>query len=218
MGRSQISTLPLIPLPRGTILLPGLIQRITVNSSRPDIPALLATVYERAASNGPDSRIDSIPIACVPLSSPLVGPDGQLLIRDVEEEVDTSKVEEINPGSAKRGDLFSFGVAAKIVGIDGRGSGEFALRVEGTSRITIESITKERPFFEAKVTYYNDDSTIEHLFHFDYAKKKHANIGTAQSARRTSSCRISLACSKYDQESWLQYCESPRCSLAPRAR
>ncbi|KAL6896454.1 ATP-dependent protease La [Trichoderma evansii] len=159
MGRSQTATLPLIPLPRGTVLLPGLAYRVTVNSSRPDLPALLAYVYELAASKGPDGRIDSIPIACVPVSSPLVGPDGQLLITNGEDP-ESARVDTINPGTAKKDDLFGFGVAAKIVGIDGRGSGEFALRVEGTSRIRLDSIVRERPFFEAKATYYEDEVDV----------------------------------------------------------
>jgi ATP-dependent Lon protease len=157
MARSQTASLPLIPLARGSVLLPGLVQRIIVNSNRPDIPALLAHVYERAASKGPDGRIDSIPIACVPLASPHVGPNGQLLINNGE-EIDNPK-EEINPGEAKKDDLFTFGVAAKIIGIDGRGTGEFALRVEGTSRVRIDAVTRERPFFEGKVTYFKDEAT-----------------------------------------------------------
>ncbi|KAL6698355.1 ATP-dependent protease La [Trichoderma pleuroticola] len=159
MGRSLTATLPLIPLPRGTVLLPGLAYRITVNSSRPDIPALLAHVYELAASKGPDGRIDTIPIACVPVSSPLVGPDGQLLITNGE-DIDNTRIDSVNPGTAKKDDLFGFGVAAKIVGIDGRGSGEFALRVEGSSRVRVDGITRERPFFEARVTYYEDEIDV----------------------------------------------------------
>ncbi|KAG6028702.1 hypothetical protein E4U41_000607 [Claviceps citrina] len=156
MGRSQTATLPVIPLVRGSVLLPGLIQRIPVTSSRPDIPALLAHVYEQAAAKGPHGRIDSIPIACVPLSSPFVGPTGQLLLNNGE-EIDTSQLDEVNPGSANKADVFGFGVAAKIVGIDGRGGGEFALRVEGLSRIRVDNIAHERPFFEAKVTYFSDE-------------------------------------------------------------
>ncbi|KAL7938194.1 ATP-dependent protease La [Trichoderma chlorosporum] len=159
MGRALTATLPLIPLPRGTVLLPGLAYRITVNSARPDIPALLAHVYELAASKGPDGRIDTIPIACVPVSSPLVGPDGQLLITNGE-DIDNTRVDSVNPGTAKKDDLFGFGVAAKIVGIDGRGSGEFALRVEGSSRVRVDAVTRERPFFEAKVTYYEDELDV----------------------------------------------------------
>ncbi|KOS18335.1 Lon protease -like protein 2 [Escovopsis weberi] len=160
MGRSHSSsTLPLIPLARGFVLLPGLVQRITVNSSRPDIPALLASVYERAAAKGPNGRIDSIPIACVPLTSPLVGADGQLLIANGE-DVDPAQIDDVNPGQANKDDLFGFGVAAKIVGIDGRGSGEFGLRVEGTGRIRVDGITRERPFFEAKVASFEDDIDV----------------------------------------------------------
>ncbi|KAG5981607.1 hypothetical protein E4U55_002761 [Claviceps digitariae] len=168
MGRSQTATLPVIPLARGSVLLPGLIQRISVTSSRPDIPALLAHVYEQAAAKASDGRIDSIPIACVPLSSPFVGPTGQLLLNNGE-EVDTSQLDEVNPGSASKADVFGFGVAAKIVGIDGRGGGEFALRVEGTSRIRVDNIVRERPFFQAKVTYFSDeidmmDKQLQDLF------------------------------------------------------
>ncbi|KAG8422893.1 hypothetical protein J3459_009921 [Metarhizium acridum] len=168
MGRSQTASLPIIPLARGTVLLPGLIQRISVTSSRPDIPALLAHVYEQAAAKGPEGRIDSISIACVPLSSPFVGPTGQLLINNGE-EIDTSQLAEVNPGSANKADVFGFGVAAKIVGIDGRGAGEFALRVEGTCRVRVDSISRERPFFQGKVTYFSDeidmaDKQLQDLF------------------------------------------------------
>ncbi|KZZ99548.1 ATP-dependent protease La [Moelleriella libera RCEF 2490] len=163
MGRSQTATLPIVPLARGSVLLPTLLQRISVSSSRPDVPALLAHVYERAAaaaSKGPGGgRIDSIPIVCVPLSSPLVGPGGQLLINNGE-EVDTSQFEEVNPGTANKAHIFGFGVAAKIIGIDGRGPGEFALRVQGTSRVRVEAVTRERPFFKGKVTYFTDEIDI----------------------------------------------------------
>ncbi|KAF5027790.1 hypothetical protein F66182_89 [Fusarium sp. NRRL 66182] len=157
MAKSQTATLPLIPLARGTILLPGLVQRIPVSSNRPDIAALLAHVYEQAATKGPDTRIDSIPIACVPISSPLISPNGQRLIGDAE-DIDPAEIENVLPGSAKKTDLFTFGVAAKIIGIDGRGTDEFALRVEGTTRVRIDTYTRERPYFEGKVTYFHEDT------------------------------------------------------------
>ena len=163
MGKHQAASLPIIPLARGSVLLPGLVQRVTVTSSRPDVPALLAHVYERAATKGPDGRIDSVPIACIPLASPHVGPNGQLLISNGE-EVDSSTLQDINPGSARKSDLYNFGVAARIIGIDGRGQGEFALRVEGTSRIRLDSITQERPYFEGTVTYFNDEGLSYPLF------------------------------------------------------
>jgi ATP-dependent Lon protease len=64
---------------------------------------------------------------------------------------------DIKPGSATRDDLFGYGVAAKISGVEGRGTGEFALIVEGVARLRIDKITQERPFFEAKVTYEYDE-------------------------------------------------------------
>ncbi|KAF4126688.1 hypothetical protein GMORB2_0424 [Geosmithia morbida] len=156
MVRQKTAALPIIPLPRGSVLLPGLVQRISVTSSRPDIPALLAHVYESAATQGPESRVDSVPIACVPIGSPHVSPNGQLLISNGE-EVDSSTLDNVNPGSANKADLYNFGVAARIVGIDGRGQGEFALRVEGTSRIRVDDIKQDRPFFHGAITYFTDE-------------------------------------------------------------
>lgn len=159
MGRPQAKTLPLIPLGRDTVLLPGIIQRIPVTANRPDIPALLSHVYESVAKKGSATRIDTVPIVCVPLGSPFVGPGGQLLINNGEEP-DTSQIEEVDIAQAKQSDLFGFGVAAKIIGIDGRDSGEFALRVEGTHRVKVETISHDRKYFEAKVTYHNDEGTL----------------------------------------------------------
>lgn len=49
-----------------------------------------------------------------------------------------------DPASAAKGDLFGYGVAAKISGVEGRGTGEFALLVEGIARVRIDNITQER--------------------------------------------------------------------------
>ncbi|EHK96415.1 putative Lon protease like protein 2, peroxisomal [Glarea lozoyensis 74030] len=65
---------------------------------------------------------------------------------------------DINPATATREDLFGYGVAAKISGVEGKGTGEFALLVEGIARIKIERITQERPFFEADVVYQYDEA------------------------------------------------------------
>ena len=160
MGRPQPKTLPLIPLARGSILLPGIIQRIPVTASRSDIPALLSHVYESVANKGSGKKIDTVSIACVPLGSPFVGPGGQLLINNGEEP-DVSQIEEVDMADAKQSDLFGFGVAAKIIGVDGRDSGEFSLRVEGTHRVKVETITHDHKYFETKVTYHNDERESE---------------------------------------------------------
>jgi ATP-dependent Lon protease len=155
--------LPVIPLAKDTVLLPGIVLRIPVSGNRADIPALLSNVYSRAAAKTPSQRLDNVNIACVPLNSPFLTPNGQRMISQDEK---TSKPKEhlnINPASATKDDLFGYGVAAKISGVEGRGTGEFALLVEGVARIRIEKITQERPFFEAEVTYEYDDGNELYL-------------------------------------------------------
>lgn len=157
MAPSHSATLPIIPLPHGIVLLPGTIQRIPVSPSRPDIPALLSTVFTRAAASGSNGRIETVPIACVPQArlSPLMGPNGQLLIENGER--DYSKVAQDDSGrKISKSDLFSCGVAAKITGVEGRGTGDFSLIVEGVTRVKVEKIYQTQPYFEGKVTYLKD--------------------------------------------------------------
>ena len=168
MARTQTATLPLIILPRGSVLLPGVVQRIPVSSNRPDIASLLATVYTRAASKTPNGRIDTVPIACVPIASPFVGPGGQLLIQDGENST-AHPLQDIDPSKATKSDLFSWGVGAKITGVEGRGTGEFTLLVEGVARIRVEKIYTDKPYLEARIVYYQDevslsDPTLDELF------------------------------------------------------
>ncbi|KAG6366226.1 hypothetical protein INS49_000402 [Diaporthe citri] len=169
MAPSNSATLPIIPLPHGIVLLPGTIQRIPVSPSRPDIPALLSTVFTRAAASGSNGRIETVPIACVPQArlSPLMGPNGQLLIENGER--DYSKVAQDDSGrKISKSDLFSCGVAAKITGVEGRGTGDFSLIVEGVTRVKVEKIYQMQPYFEGKVTYLKDqvsqDKPVEELF------------------------------------------------------
>lgn len=154
------TTLPVIPLARGTVLLPGIVLRIPVSGNRPDIPALLSNVYSRAASKTPSQRLDNVNIACVPLSSPLVNSNGQQMVTEDDQSQKSIGSSDINPANATKSDLFGYGVAAKISGVEGRGTGEFALLVEGVARIRIDKVTQERPFFEAEVIYEHDDGTI----------------------------------------------------------
>ncbi|KAK1759383.1 Lon protease C-terminal proteolytic domain-containing protein [Echria macrotheca] len=169
MARPQTLTLPLITLPRGNVLLPGVVQRIAVSSTRPDIASLLAAVYTRAASKSPNARIDSIPIACVPLSSPLLGPSGQLLIKDGDQPAKSDRPD-ADPSKPTKADLFAWGVAAKITGVEGRGTGEFTLLVEGVARIRIDKLFSDKAYLEVKVSYYPEaelsslDAPLEQLF------------------------------------------------------
>ena len=152
--------LPLIPLAKDTILLPGIVLRIPVPSDRPDIPALLSNVYSRAASKTPSQRLDNVNVVCVPLNSSLLTRDGQKTISENEHSPKPKESSDINPSNASKSDLFGYGVAAKISGVEGRGTGEFALLVEGVARVKIEKFTQESPFFEAEVTYMHDDGKL----------------------------------------------------------
>ncbi|KAK4103607.1 ATP-dependent protease La [Parathielavia hyrcaniae] len=168
MTRTQTATLPVIALPRGSVLLPGVVQRIPVSSNRPDIASLLAAVYTRAASKTPNGRIDTVPIACVPLASPVLGPNGQLLIENGEKAVSPGRGN-VDPAKASKSDLFGWGVAAKITGVEGRGTGEFTLLVEGVTRVRVDKIHQEKPYLEGRVVYFQEegshvDSTLEELF------------------------------------------------------
>ena len=160
MAPIKAATLPVIPLARDTVLLPGIVLRIPVAGNRPDVPALLSNIYSRAAAKTPSQRLDNVYIACVPLCSPFLTPNGQKMISQDERSAKPRERMDINPSSATKDDLFAYGVAAKISGVEGRGTGEFALLVEGVARIKIEKITRERPFFEAEVTYEYDNSEI----------------------------------------------------------
>lgn len=166
-ARPPTVTIPLLPLPKGTILLPGVVQRIAVSSNRPDIASLLAAVYAKAASKTPNGRIDTIPIACVPLASPLLGPEGHLLIQNGDNK--TEPTVDVDPAKATKADLFPYGVAAKITGVEGRGTGEFTLLVEGVTRIHVEKVISDKAYLEGKVSSYADpalitDSALEELF------------------------------------------------------
>lgn len=148
--------LPAIPLAKDVILLPGIVLRIPVPSDRSDIPALLSTVYSRAASKTPSQRLDNVNVVCVPLSSPLLSKTGQKTISEKEQPSAAKQDPDVKPSTISKNDLFGYGVAAKISGVEGRGTGEFALLVEGVARVKIDKVSQETPYFEVEVTYKHD--------------------------------------------------------------
>ncbi|ROW09396.1 hypothetical protein VMCG_02243 [Cytospora schulzeri] len=169
MAPSNSDTLPIIPLPPGMVVLPGIIQRIPISSSRPDIPALLTNIFIRSAARNPDGRREIVPIACIPhaRSSPLMTPNGQQVVENGEQ--DDSKEMPHESGPISKDDLFSCGVAAKIAGIEGKGGGESFLIVEGITRLKVDEMHQVQPFLEGKVTYQKDevspqDKAAEDLF------------------------------------------------------
>ena len=156
-GRVRANKLPILPLANDAVLLPGVTLRVPVQY-RSDIPALLSAAYARAAT--PRTETTAVSIGCVPLNSPLLGPDGRNLLDGVEgrSRVKAERLE-INPGKANKEDLFLYGVVGKISNVQGRRS-ELALVIEGLRRFKVERFTQEKPYFEAEVTYMDDDGTL----------------------------------------------------------
>lgn len=151
-GRSL--NLPLIPLESESVLLPGVTLRIPV-SNRSDIPVLLTSLFKRTSASKSGQK--TITVGCVPINSPLLSKDGQRLIggEDADNERDEDRTE-VNPAKASKEDLFGFGTLAKVTGVQGRGSPEPYLLVEGVQRFTVGKFTKVKPFFEAEVFLHDD--------------------------------------------------------------
>ena len=63
------------------------------------------------------------------------------------------------PGKAEKEDLFLYGTMARVVGVHGTRS-DLALIVEGFQRFKINRIKQDRPFFEAKVTYLDEECML----------------------------------------------------------
>lgn len=153
-------TLPIIPLAKNIVLLPGVKLRIQVPTNRPDIPALLLSAYSRAASKNTGRPSEGIHVVCAPLNSPFLNQSGQRLISQEEQASTAVEQPEIDPWNAKKENVFGYGVIAKILGVEGGGNEGFSLLVEGIVRVQIDKIKQETPYFEGKVTYKYDTGKI----------------------------------------------------------
>ncbi|KAE9980377.1 hypothetical protein EG328_000312 [Venturia inaequalis] len=171
MGKRSSKVLPIIPLPKGQVLLPGLSLRISI-VNRPDIAALLARIYSKANTITTRNSEESIIVGCLPIGSPLLSPDGKLLIQaptDGEGRA-VGVTEDVHPAAAGKGDLFGLGCVAKVSGVQGRRQGDLSLVVEGMERCRVERFVRERPYFEAQLVGIEDlvidakDETIQALF------------------------------------------------------
>ena len=151
-------TLPLVPLPPGLVLLPGVTARVPLQN-RADVAAILAHIYSKASTPKPEPS--SVTVGCVPLNSPYLSPDGKRLIEDAESKEKKGNVIETDPAQARKPDLFQCGVSARVTGVQGRRPGELTLVVEGISRFKVEKITRERPYFEARVVPHEDAAVQE---------------------------------------------------------
>lgn len=125
-------------------------------SNRPDIAPLLSSAYAQVrAANG---NATTISLGCVPLNSPLLGPEGQILIGgpDGSDSTPTEDPENYS-GEVEKEELFRYGTVAKIRGVQGTRS-DMVLVVGGIRRFRLNRIIQQRPFLEAKVTLIDEDS------------------------------------------------------------
>ena len=149
MGRPTSSTLPLLALPRGFVLLPGVTLSVPI-ADRPDITSLLALVLARANASKPEA----ISIGCVPLTSQLLSSEGQNLIKGAHDQ--NARRTDVPASEARKEDLFRYGTVARISAVQGGLSHDAVLVLEGMQRFKIKRIKQRRPFFEAEVIYIDE--------------------------------------------------------------
>ncbi|KAF1821817.1 ATP-dependent protease La [Dissoconium aciculare CBS 342.82] len=156
------ATLPLVPLPHSLVLLPGVTTKIPLQN-RADIAAILAHIYSKAAIPRPEPS--SVTVGCVPINSPYLSADGKRLIEDTDakgkEKEKKRATSQVDPASARKSDLFQYGTLARVTGVQGRRAGELVLVVEGVRRFKIDKVFRERPYFEAKVTVFEEEKVAE---------------------------------------------------------
>lgn len=131
---------------------PGTTIRISAN--RPDIPVLLSAAFNRGRKS--PSAIANLPIGCIPINSALLSADGKDLLDSNKRESSQGGTRNVEPGKAKKADLFLYGTLAKIVGVQGQN--EPYIQVEGAQRFRVDKILHERPYFEAECTFFEDDT------------------------------------------------------------
>ena len=155
MGQRKSQSLPILPLPKGSVLLPGISLQIPI-ADRKDVPALLTTVFTR--DKRPRADTTTVAIGCVPINSRLLRSDGQHLLdnRQMEKRRRIDD-EDTSPGDADHRDLFMYGTVAKISGVQGRRADDLSLIVQGIRRFRIDRFTQMRPYFEAEVTYLDEE-------------------------------------------------------------
>jgi ATP-dependent Lon protease len=146
--------LPLIPLAPPLAVLPGTTLKIPM-TNRSDVAAILAKIYSISPTAKPDA---SITVACVPLNSNTIGPDGRLLIDNGAKGDKT--VYESDPMQATARDIFQYACVAKVSGVQGRRQGELSLVVEGLERVQVLDVVQERPYFEGELALVDEHIDI----------------------------------------------------------
>lgn len=157
-SNSGAARLAIVPLPKGTVLLPGVTARIPV-PNRPDLSNLLSSLLDQASTG--QRHETSISFGCVPLGSPYLSKDGQNLIDDGSlDEAKKEEYEDVEAGQARKEDLFHYGTVGRVIGIQRRVYSEPSLLVQGVQRFSVERWLKERPFFEAEVVLHEEKGML----------------------------------------------------------
>lgn len=146
-SKTSYKVLPLIPLAPPLAVLPGTTLKIPI-TNRSDVAAILAKIYSISPTAKPDAAIT---VACVPLNSNTLSPDGQLLIEDAEHADNERVAYESDPIQAGKKDVFGYACVAKVSGVQGRRQGDLSLVVEGLERVKLVSVVQERPYFEGEL-------------------------------------------------------------------
>ncbi|KAJ5832371.1 hypothetical protein N7474_000682 [Penicillium riverlandense] len=150
-NNGRATKLPLVPLAKGSVLLPGVTLRIPV-SNRPDLANLLSSLVDRPKRDG-----SSITFGCIPLSSPFLSRDGQQLLEGSDtDETRREEWDAIDAGQARKDDLFRHGTIGKVIGVQRRAYAEPFLLVQGAQRFTVKRVLKDRPYFEAEVLIHDE--------------------------------------------------------------
>ena len=205
MARLDGNALPIIPLPRNKLFLPGANQRIDVRSIGP----LLSSIYERSPVDRPGAP-SGAQVVCVPISSSKSShPPWNGEHHDVSEK-------EADMSSIKAADLFTYGVSARVVGIEEMEQGQGAvMKVQGIARCRVKSVSEDGPFLVATDYEYCPDQGIYIL-----ASSAHHTwtslLTLLQYLSRTGSFGSSSARSRQNQYSSRQFSAFLPCSRVPR--
>lgn len=131
------------------MLFPGVPLSVPI-LDRPDIASLLALILAGANT----SRSDTISIGCVPLTSQLLNSEGQNLLKGAQEQ--KGRRTDVSASDARKEDLFRYGTVARVSAVQGGLSQDAVLVLEGVKRFRIRKVTQRKPFFEAEVTYIDE--------------------------------------------------------------
>lgn len=154
MGSHGRTKIPLVPLAKGSVLLPGVTLRIPV-SNRPDVANLLSSLVDNPSKRD----ANAITFGCVPLRSPFLSGDGQQLLEGIDSDSERKdEYDSIDAGQARKDDLFRYGTLAKVVGVQRRAYSEPFLLVQGQQRFSIKKIMQDRPYMEAEVLLHVEGS------------------------------------------------------------